>query len=526
MIMNKRRRTQTKKLVDLLQYIHFINDPYFIMDMKFWKFALHNIRSLYFAPRRKSNKKVVYFWITPWGNSPTPWYTLVLAILVKRFSTYDVKILLNDMWGSSFGTYNAKIIKLIEAKVPFIRACCRMNLLKLSELKALKLADKEMEMLKEAAKQNTIKKLQTSAGSTRYDQLYRLWFSSLYPMAEKIKGLLDSITDEELVIPGGGYEETGLLCQMCMERHISFQTFDSGLKSMILGMDCIATWQGNTREVYKFVDKMKNKNKVISVGFDILEKRMDAKTDIAASYIDEIVQTCKRNRSNQKRYDIVIFPNIEHDTASLGTHLFFSDYVEWLTKSVRYILDETNASIAVREHPMQRKLGYKHTFDYLIHLYGQSERFRFYSCDENINSYDLIADAHLVIVSTSTIGMEAAMLGKKVITISNVFYGDSKFCIRCDNEEAYFKEISQSIKNPVKLSVDNIEEAAIYYVLTQMCNWAVMDFVPYNQAYTKWTRMKVKDILNCGDTKLFFKALIGRQPLALLIFKKRFKDIL
>lgn len=506
------------------RHIHFTNNPYYVMDMKFNKFVLSNLKGLHFNPKRRTNSKTVYFWVTPWGNTPTPWYTLVLAALYKKYTAYDVKIVLNDIWGNSFlGSQYAPIIKLIMQKVPFIKMCCHMDLIKLSEMTSVRLTDEEKAVLKGTAKQNTIKSMQTSAGSIRYDQWHRLWLDTLYPIAEKIKGLLESSMNKEFVIPGGVYEETGFLCQMCLERHISFWTFDSGIRNMILGRNCIATWQGNTKEVYEFVAGRKKTKEVIAMGFHILEKRMNAKTDIAASYIEETVQVCERDRHNCDRFDIVIFPNLEHDTASLGTHLFFDDYVEWLTKSVKYILDKTDASVAIREHPMQRKLGNKHTFDYLNHQFGKNKRFRFYACDEDINSYDLIAEAQLIIVSTSTIGMEAAMLGKKVITISNVFYGDSKFCIRCDKEETYFKEIEQSLNSPVKLSENSVNEAAIYYVLTQMCNWALLDFTPHNQAYSQWTKMKVKDILECGDTKLFFKALISGQPLALLTFIKQFE---
>lgn len=510
---------------NVFKYMHMINNPYLIMDMEFNRFVLHNIRSLSFDFKRKVRNKIVYFWITPWGNTPTPWYTLILAALYKRYTAYNVKIILNDMWkGDSLGPYYTQIIKLIQSKSLFIKQCCHMELIKLSEVKSAKLTDEDIEILKEAVKQNTIKSLQTSFGSIRYEQRYSLWKKALYPMAERIKSLLENRSEDEFIIPGGGYEETGFLCQMCMKRCISFSTFDSGIKSMILGKDCVATWQGNTKEVYEYVNRMKRKDKVISMGFKILEERMNAKIDIASSYIDETVQICKRNEEHQSKFDIVIFPNIEHDTASLGTLLFFGDYVEWLTKSVKFILDETDARVAVREHPMQRKYGNKHTFDYLNRQFGKSERYKFYACDQDVNSYDLIAGAKLVIVSTSTIGMEAAMMGKRVITISNVFYGEAEFCVRCDNEKTYFDEILRAINVPVKLREDKINEAAIYYVLTQMCNWAVTDFTPHNQAYSKWTRMKVKDILNYEDTELLVKALISRQPLALLILKKRFEN--
>lgn len=506
-----------EKQIESIQNIYDYNWIY----SEFEKFYIRNRNNLKIHKESKTVENT-YFWVTPWGKTPTPWYSIVLALIYQKYTKNTVTLIINDMWKENkLFPYYKEIISLIDSSLLYFKGNNYIKVIRLSQMNDAELEHGELMLLRDSVKQNTIKRLQSSKKGKEYDETFNEWQQQLYPMAKKIKGILEQNKISYIISPGGMFQETGFLFKICKKKGISINTFDSGAGRVKIGINCIAAQVGNTKACYEIVSKLDNITKLIEAAFEVLDKRMKAQKDIGDLSKGEIVQLSACGA--EENYDVIIFTNIEHDTAALGTHIFYEDDSEWLLHTVAYILEKTPYTVAVREHPLQRKFSNKYAFDYLSKRFEMNDRFKFFSYQDKINSYDLINGAKLILVNTSTIGIESAMLGKRVITESGSYYADAGFMKKCVTESVYFDEIKSALDLPYKLNTDEMTEAAVYYGLTQLCSNAITDFTPQNEDYFRWVKKDISELLDYMDTKLIFNSLIEKESIIRKQFDERFK---
>ena len=145
---------------------------------------------------------------------------------------------------------------------------------------------------------------------------------------------------------------------------------------------------------------------------------------------------------NQKYYDVVMPLNINCDSAALGLDRVFSNEKEWIIETVDYILKNTDATIIIREHPCitTSTWGDTHMVRYanLIKELFDTDRVYFCEGNEAINTYRMIEQSKVVLPYTSTVGIEATLMDKTVITHTNVYYADLGFVYNAKSKEEYF----------------------------------------------------------------------------------------
>ena len=118
------------------------------------------------------------------------------------------------------------------------------------------------------------------------------------------------------------------------------------------------------------------------------------------------------------RYDIFVPLNIRWDSAALGRQRAFPSVADWLDAVLTWVGTKPGVTICIRQHPRER-LDFAKGSDNLAPLLQRhaalGERLRFVAADEPLNSYDLLRHARVVLPHTSTVGIEAALLGLPVI---------------------------------------------------------------------------------------------------------------
>ena len=136
------------------------------------------------------------------------------------------------------------------------------------------------------------------------------------------------------------------------------------------------------------------------------------------------------------------------------------------------LLKKENIIIYVRQHPIERdpEISSNDNYELLEKILKKKykERFIFINADQNLNSYDLIEKSDLIIVNSSTIGLEAAILGKPVFTCSKCYYHKLKLINYFDNIsilENYLVKIERNLIN--KSNQKSIDSCKLLYFLTQ-----------------------------------------------------------
>jgi len=178
-----------------------------------------------------------------------------------------------------------------------------------------------------------------------------------------------------------------------------------------------------------------------------------------------------KNSSVDKVYDVIIPLNIQWDAAALGRDYVFNDDIEWLQQTLAYLMLHTNASVMIREHPAQRmsdEFLYKDYKSELSIIDSYPRRIAYIGADADINTYQCIEQCSLVLPYSSTLGLEASMMGKPVVVHTNVYY--DKYVCKAYSKTDYFNKIKQYLKSNIqnKNCSDNVYLAylfSIYYPL-------------------------------------------------------------
>ena len=74
----------------------------------------------------------------------------------------------------------------------------------------------------------------------------------------------------------------------------------------------------------------------------------------------------------------------------------------------------------------------------------------FIDTDERVSSYELIRLAHFVMVYNSTIGLEAILLGKKVLTAAKSSYTQIPTTIHPQSQDEYEQKLEELLTGAIK----------------------------------------------------------------------------
>ncbi len=116
---------------------------------------------------------------------------------------------------------------------------------------------------------------------------------------------------------------------------------------------------------------------------------------------------------------VPVFTNVIFDTSQVHANTLFENMFTWLENIKSTAISHPDILFVVRAHPDESRPG-KESRESVAGWVNQSGLAKlpnvvFIDSAEFINSYELIRRAHLVMVYNSTIGLEAALLGKPVL---------------------------------------------------------------------------------------------------------------
>jgi len=153
-----------------------------------------------------------------------------------------------------------------------------------------------------------------------------------------------------------------------------------------------------------------------------------------------IIATLALDR-NKKIY--VAFPNITWDSAVINRELYFNNLWEWISATMEHIQKRPEAQLVIRVHPAEVRLRQKSS-ERVADLIGRHfphlpENIKVVDADSPISSYALVELADKVLVYTTTVGHEAAMIGKEVIVSARTHYRGMGFTTDCATKEEYLK---------------------------------------------------------------------------------------
>jgi hypothetical protein len=461
-------------------------------------------------------QKRVAITICPYLFTSVPWFNSVLAILYLSRG-WDVQLVYDDL---PFGD-PAEFQFQREVMKPVIDLLARhfavVRLSKLADTTHPNGAD--LSQLKRLSHLNAIWRLQNTEPSHKLDKLAAEYFESFSSNLKKTRTAFDRVRANHWIVAHGIYGNSGLFAWEGKVRRVRVATYDADQGKMMVGTDDVAGYQTDISKIFEtsaFSDNDFRQKCIQHAEFEKELRRLgiDKERSQPLAY---------RHDESARKFDIVMPLNIDYDSAALGKHRFFENSFEWTIETVRYVLENTNYSIAVRQHPGERFENVKRDLTLIAERIGTHPRFHFFAADALVNSYQLIEGASVVLPMTSTIGVEAAMMGKRIILEASAYYSGLSFVESATSKLDYFEKISAAMQASPNLpqTIECVEEAQLCFFLVCV-NQIPTDFNPTPQGFKKWASKDLGELLIDLEIHDMIDCLEKDIPVALLRAKRLF----
>ncbi len=463
------------------------------------------------TPAREGKK--VGILVSPWMYTAVPWFSITLAYFYK-LRGFDAFIIWDDVPFTDFGQLRDqnKVIGQVLERVASSLPSHKLTAFAPAPLDA---ADtKEVERL---TKLNAIMKFRSATPKDDWKPFMTVVRKTISESMARSKTLLAQDGFDHLVLPGGIYGNAGVLFWAAGRKKIRVATYDCGKNTILLGVDGIAAHLLDVPKIFEPALMEKHispvKQKVLELARKEFERRLVGADDF--KYQKTVYEA---GETGLRACDVLIALNVDWDAAALGRHMCFAESHEWLLETVRFIIENTNATVAVRQHPVERVPGYRCKHDLeneLKALFNNSPRIHFYDAEHTVNTYNLVESSRVVLPFTSTIGIEAAMLGKHVIMESTAYYSKLPFVQFASSREKYFSLIKETLSTREALAPEKIEFANLCYYYGQLINRLFTGFTPHNDDFNVWVQNGFGALAKDPLVQSIVQALADNVPLVI-----------
>ncbi len=138
----------------------------------------------------------------------------------------------------------------------------------------------------------------------------------------------------------------------------------------------------------------------------------------------------------------VLFTNVLWDTAVYQTDIGFESMAEWVVETIRWFEGHPEKQLVVRVHPAEVRLPFKTSQEQVLDRVREAlpalpPNVRIVPPESAANSYALLDAADVALVYTSTVGLEAALMGIPTVVVGRVHYRGKGFTLDPDTPDSY-----------------------------------------------------------------------------------------
>lgn len=456
--------------------------------------------------------------VTPWLATAVPWYAIGCGLLLAA-SGCQVTFVIDDLPFGSHALRHRFIVRCIRFVMDAMPA--GPGLVTISRLAGKGPASGAVDTataaaVRRLAELNAVWTLRGESIETGRDAYIERAVAQLTRTWVAVGRALRQQSWDAVLVPGGVYGSSGVWVEHCRQAGVRVCSYDSGGPGVTLlcadGIACQLQDIPRAFAALKQAGECEDTTRLIREAATAEMSRRRAGTDRFASQV-----TGSDGVDSRLEGAVLIALNSSWDSAALGLHEIFDSSSQWLIETVRYILENSNTPVVVRQHPAERSEAARTTDDYrkLLHeRFGDHPRLHFIAAGERVNSYALLERVGPVVVYTSTIGTEAAMGGKVVITPSRSYYSDLGFVWKARTREEYYRHLENAIAGEYAVTARMREDAMLCYYLTQCCNWVHSSFSP--EGFDEWSGLSLEGLLRLPAVPMILDSLIRNLPIALL----------
>jgi hypothetical protein len=318
-----------------------------------------------------------------------------------------------------------------------------------------------------------------------------------------------------LLLPGGVFGVSGIYVEAAKSLCLDFTTVDSGPGRFFIAHRGIASQSTDLPEALALLQDSVSRSPALR---DHL-MRITAEAESDRQYKRDVwdYQNVARSAPPSRPYDVIVFLNYRADTAALLRQKIFSSVRAWVMAVMDWAEKRGGIRVGIRPHPVTRLSRIKSTdaLEKLVKSRDPEQKFsEWIPADAPVSSYDLLQTASVVTPYTSTIGIEAAMMGIPVVIGSHCYYENLGFVHAATDQEDYFGALERALTGETVVTESQKEAAALCLYLMMQCRSVHSSFTPAPSEYPVWTAMSPVDLWSTPEARDLLTSMLGRKPLA------------
>lgn len=175
---------------------------------------------------------------------------------------------------------------------------------------------------------------------------------------------------------------------------------------------------------------------------------------------EDPVEVLRRLNLQGRQRVVSLFTNVTWDTATIGHDVGFASMFDWVECAVRRA-EALELTLVVRIHPAESRWGTRENVeDVIVSRLGEiPDNVRFVSAEHALSSYALLDVSDLTLTYTTTVGLEAAVRGKRVAVAGDTHYRGRGFTIDLTKPDDLARVMGLQTTPP---SADEVEMAIRY----------------------------------------------------------------
>jgi len=248
---------------------------------------------------------------------------------------------------------------------------------------------------------------------------------SAWNIHQQFEKLVDKIDPQAVVVFNGLFFPEAVVRQVCLTRGIRVITHEVGIQpfSAFFTNGEATAYPMHIEDDFQLTPEMDEHLD------DYLRHRFSGNFTMAGvrfwpemQKLDDSLET----RFSQYKKIVPIFTNVIFDTSQVHANSLFSDMFQWLNSIFQTTIDHPEVLFVIRAHPDESRKG-KESRESVADWVKNHGLLRlpnviFVDSQQFISSYELIKRSHFVMNYNSTIGLEATLLGKPVLTAGKARY--------------------------------------------------------------------------------------------------------
>lgn len=249
--------------------------------------------------------------------------------------------------------------------------------------------------------------------------LFRQFMLSAWNIAREFSNLLEQTQPQAVLVFNGQFFPEAVVRWLCKLRGIFSVTHEVAMQPLSgfftdgeataypisIPDDFNLTTAQETRLDSYLEKRMKGNFSMAGIRFWPEMKALDPTFIEKASHFKQIVP---------------IFSNVIFDTSQPHSNVVFKDMFAWLDMILDLVPHHPETLFVLRAHPDEKRVGKKSMES--VSTWADEHRIKelgnvvFVDANETISSYELIERSKFIMIYNSTIGLEAAILGKAVLS--------------------------------------------------------------------------------------------------------------